>query len=278
MAMIALLTTDSDSGRIAARYLADRFPALIVIIECPVSRTVLLRRRARRLGLVKVAGQLVFMALQRLQAQLAQARIAEITQQLPTDDGWPDGALRVPSVNSAECVECLAARRPAAVLVVGTRLIESAVLRRIGVPFINYHAGITPKYRGVHGGYWALAQGDAANCGVTVHLVDEGIDTGAVLYQERIAPSHRDNFSTYPYLQLATALPLLERAARDAIADALKPRAVELPSRLWSHPTIWSYFATGFRRAFLVTWPPRALSRLRAASIGRSAPSEALAF
>jgi methionyl-tRNA formyltransferase len=138
--------------------------------------------------------------------------------------------------------------QPRAILVMGTRLIAGEVLRSVDAPFINYHAGVTPKYRGVHGGYWARAEGDDDNFGVTVHLVDEGIDTGTVLYQDRLAPSPTDNYSTYPYLQLAAALPLLERAARDAIAGSLRPQRVDLPSRLWSHPTLWAYVRTGVRR------------------------------
>jgi len=250
MAKIALLTCESEPGQIAARYLAASFPELVVIAERPPSRFTLLRKRARRIGVLRVGGQLIFMGLQRMQSRLARSRIAEIKLRLQISHHWPEGqpSLRVSSVNSAESVECLAALKPAAVLVMGTGLIQGAVLRRIDAPFINYHAGITPKYRGVHGGYWALAESDAANCGVTIHLVDEGIDTGAVLYQERISPTRSDNFSTYPYLQLERALPLLERAARDAIAGTLKPRAVNLPSRLWSHPTIWSYASAGFRR------------------------------
>ena len=40
------------------------------------------------------------------------------------------------------------------------------------------HAGITPQYRGVHGGYWAVVNNDPEHCGVTIHFVDKGIDTG----------------------------------------------------------------------------------------------------
>src|SRR5262252_1716564 len=196
---VVLLTSESEPGRMAARYLAARLPALAVIVESPVPRSLVLRRRLRRLGLAHVGGQ-----LERLQ--------------------------------------------PQAILVVGTRLIAEEVLRAIDAPFINYHAGITPKYRGVHGGYWAQAEGDPGNFGVTVHLVDRGIDTGEVLYQERLAPSANDNYSTFPYLQLVAALPLLERAARDAVNGTLRPEKLDLPSKLWSHPTLWQYIKTGLRR------------------------------
>src|SRR5258708_18088811 len=100
---------------------------------------------------------------------------------------------------------------PRAVLVVGTRIIAEEVLRAIDAPFINYHAGITPKYRGVHGGYWAKAEGDPGNFGCTVHPLDKGIDTGEALYQARLAPGATDNYSIFPHLLLIAALPLLER-------------------------------------------------------------------
>jgi methionyl-tRNA formyltransferase len=134
------------------------------------------------------------------------------------------------------------------VLVVGTRIISPTVLSSVGAPFINYHDGITPKYRGIHGGYWANAQGDLAKLGVTVHLVDPGIDTGDVLYQARLEPPAKDNYATFPYLQLVAALPLLQRAAQDAIAGSLAPQKADLPSLLWSHPTLWDYVATGLER------------------------------
>ena len=171
-----------------------------MIVEGPVSRAQLLRLRLRRLGWLTVAGQLGFMALQRAQDRLSRRRIAEIKRQAGLDDRLPAGVpvIHVASVNAPECMAHFAALNPAVVVVVGTRIIEAAVLRAVGVPFINYHAGITPKYRGVHGGYWALAQGDRDNCGVTVHLIDPGIDTGGVLYQARIAPARADKSRPIP--------------------------------------------------------------------------------
>jgi methionyl-tRNA formyltransferase len=250
MDRVVLLTCEGESGRIAARYLAARFPALATIVEHPMSRSLLLRRRIKRLGFAHVGGQLAFMAFQRMQQKASRRRIAEIMRVAGLDARWPaeSEVIEVPSVNSPECIGHLRRLQPRAILVVGTRIIAGQVLRGTDAPFINYHAGITPKYRGVHGGYWAKAEGDLGNFGVTVHLVDEGIDTGEVLYQARLAPTVKDNYSTYPYLQLAAALPLLERAAYDATAGTLRVEKVDLPSHLWSHPTLWRYVKTGWRR------------------------------
>jgi folate-dependent phosphoribosylglycinamide formyltransferase PurN len=247
---IVLLTYEGEFGRIAANSLDRRFDDLAVIVEAPASRLAMAKRRLRRLGLAHVLGQILFSIFQRFQLAMARRRVAEIAAAFGLEARWPTGRkmIRMSSINSPECVAELRSLAPRAILVVGTRLISRDVLTSIGVPFINYHSGITPKYRGVHGGYWAQARGDTENFGVTVHLIDEGIDTGGVIYQAKVQPGPNDNFSTYPYLQIAAALPLLELAARDAIAETLTTRAVDLPSCLWSHPTFWNYLTVGFRR------------------------------
>ena len=75
---VVLLTSEGEAGVLAARYLAAHLPGLAVIVERPVPRSQLLRRRIKRLGLVHVAGQLAFMAFQRMQQKVSKQRIAEI--------------------------------------------------------------------------------------------------------------------------------------------------------------------------------------------------------
>jgi methionyl-tRNA formyltransferase len=116
------------------------------------------------------------------------------------------------------------------------------VLNCVPAVFINIHAGITPMYRGVHGGYWALVEHNKEACGVTIHEVDTGVDTGRILGQTRISPNGVDNFATYGFLQLAAGLPLLKRAIRDACEGRLQPVAGPGgESRLWTHPTLGEY-------------------------------------
>jgi hypothetical protein len=247
---VVLLVVDNALCRIAASNLAARFPDLKIIVEQHVPRRSLVRNRIRRFGLVHAAGQLAFIAFSRCLRRGAAGRIAEIIAAEGLEPRWPRGVelIEVTTVNSPDTIACLQGLAPKVVLVVGTRIISRKVLSSIAAPFVNYHDGITPKYRGIHGGYWANAQGDLANFGVTVHLVDPGIDTGEVLYQARLKPSGQDNYATFSYLQIAAALPLLERAARDAIAGTLAPLQVDLPSHLWSHPTLCGYVVTGLKR------------------------------
>jgi folate-dependent phosphoribosylglycinamide formyltransferase PurN len=247
---VVLLVIDNALCRIAAWRLAARFPDLTIIVEQHVPRFQLVRSRVRRFGVFHTAGQVAFIVYSRLVRRRAAGRIAEIVAAAGLEARWPDGIERIEvvSVNAPDTVARLQALAPKAVLVVGTRIISRKVLAAVQASFINYHDGITPKYRGIHGGYWASARNDFANFGATVHLVDPGIDTGAVLYQVRPRPSGEDNYATFSYLQLAAALPLLVRGAEDAITGRVTPQTVDLPSQLWSHPTIWGYLATGICR------------------------------
>jgi methionyl-tRNA formyltransferase len=242
---IVLLGREDSQTAILYDSLQSEFLIAGVIVEEGEPRLKFLKRRVKRLGLGKALGQVAFrvVVVPWLRAT-SRRRVEEIIQQAGLDAS-PMPALKlvkVTSVNSDETIQVLKELQPSVVVVSGTRIIAAKVLNCVSAVFINMHAGITPMYRGVHGGYWALVEHDVDACGVTVHEVDTGVDTGRILGQTRIMPNGRDNFATYGFLQLAAGLPLLKRAIRDACEDQLRP--LELPvgeSRLWTHPTLGQY-------------------------------------
>jgi folate-dependent phosphoribosylglycinamide formyltransferase PurN len=220
------------------------------VIEDRVPARALLRARARRFGWLAAAGQVAFrvVVIPILRRQSTR-RCREIRQRAglnPTPPS-PRRVTRVPSINDPLARAALEALAPAVVVVAGTRIIAGSLLGAVPATFLNLHAGITPRYRGVHGGYWALASGDAEHCGVTVHVVDEGVDTGHIIAQAQIAPTHRDTFVTYPLLQLHSGLPLLIDAVRAALDNRLQASAASGPSRQWYHPTVGGYLMTWLR-------------------------------
>ena len=242
---IVMLCGNTRSSRMMYHALAETFHIARVVIEKKPSRLRMMRRRAKRLGLGTAAGQLLFVLFNKaVLAPRAEPRIAHLLQELGLNDApIPESVVtRVESVNAPETVHLLQTLQPDAVVINGTRIIAKRVLTATDAPFLNTHVGITPRYRGVHGGYWALAMDDAEHCGVTVHLVDEGIDTGNVLYQATIHPTPQDSFNTYPILQIGAAIPLMRAALTDIQRGTLTPREGVPPSRLWYHPTLWQYF------------------------------------
>jgi methionyl-tRNA formyltransferase len=60
---------------------------------------------------------------------------------------------------------------------------------------INCHAGKLPFYRGRNILNWALIN-DEKEFGITVHYVDDGIDTGDIILQRCYAISDKDDYST----------------------------------------------------------------------------------
>jgi folate-dependent phosphoribosylglycinamide formyltransferase PurN len=246
---IVVVSAGGSLSNIVVNGLVARLGPVTVIEEAPERKAEIIRRRVRLLGWVAAIGQMGFGIVQRALWPNT-ARIKEVWSQHRLDARESTSIVRyqVPSVNSAECQNLLRTLSPKVVAVYGTRMIRRATLRAVDAPFVNYHAGINPKYRGQHPGYWALARDDSENAGVTIHLVDEGVDTGSVLYQARVQFAPEDTIASYQHVQAAYALPLFARAIEDALADRLQPRHVDLPSQQFFPPTLWGYLATGILR------------------------------
>jgi methionyl-tRNA formyltransferase len=49
---------------------------------------------------------------------------------------------------------------------------------------LNVHGTLLPKYAGARTGNWVIVNGDRES-GVTVHAIDAGVDTGAILLQKK---------------------------------------------------------------------------------------------
>jgi phosphoribosylglycinamide formyltransferase-1 len=233
-----------------ANALRRRFDDFPIVLEQPQSKAALLRRRIRRLGILTVAGQLGFGLAAKVirpfyRRQEQRIRLREDLNVSPIQDG----VIRISSVNDDCAVNVLRTLRPKVIIVSQTRIIARRLLESVPAIFINIHTGITPQYRGLHGAYWALVNREPENCGVSIHIVDAGVDTGAVIAQVRIKPSPSDSYFTYHWLQLAAALPPLLSAIEDALSGRLAATAANprTASRQYYQPTLWGYFWSALR-------------------------------
>jgi folate-dependent phosphoribosylglycinamide formyltransferase PurN len=250
-AELVVLGGDTVWTRAVVRALRKRFGQIPLIIEHKESIWTMLRRRYRRLGLLAVAGQIAFAAIAKVVRLFFRKQRRQIFERAAIDPRpIADGVVHVASVNDAQTIRQLHEYNPRVIVVSQTRILSRKLLESIPAVFINVHTGILPQYRGNHGAYWALAKGDKENCGVSVHVVDAGVDTGPLIAEARIHPSCSDNYMTYQWLQLEAALPLLLKAVQDALNGELAPyrKARELASEHYYHPTLWSYCWTALRR------------------------------
>jgi methionyl-tRNA formyltransferase len=87
----------------------------------------------------------------------------------------------VPSHNGKKSQEVLDELRPDVIAVYGTMVIKPAIIRKATIGVLNMHTGISPRYRGSDTVFWPLHNEEPEWVGVTVHRLDEGIDSGAII-------------------------------------------------------------------------------------------------
>lgn len=245
---ICFVTAGGDHPWAIANALAARFgDGIVVVQEEPESKRDLIIKRARKLGWFNVAGQLGTMVAIRLgkSAQSARIRAFIKKERLDVEPLWNARSVRVPSVNDEAFASAIAAIKPDLIVLAGCRLMRAAMLQRLPCPVINYHPGVTPKYRGMNGGYWALANGEPEKFGSTIHFVDKGVDTGVALAQVICRPEPGDTIMTYPYTIAAASRPAVVKVVEDVLSGAARPIEPKGESAQWYHPPIWTWVWNG---------------------------------
>lgn len=77
----------------------------------------------------------------------------------------------------------------------GTQIIPQEVLEIPGLGCLNIHPALLPKYRGRFSTVHAIFNGEKYT-GVTVHWMDDGIDSGPILMQKKIKIDSADTAKT----------------------------------------------------------------------------------
>ena len=254
---IILLARDCDSSMIVYHYLSKFFVIEKIFLENSNSKLKQFTKRIKRYGFFNALGQVAFMLFvfpflkissQKRKNAILSAHGLQL-KHLPEDK-----IIRVKTLNSEATRALLKELQPGLLIVNGTRIISRKTLESVPVPFINIHTGITPAFRGVHGGYWAIAKGKKEKFGATIHYVDAGVDTGGIIEQVYTVPGKHDNFYTYPYLQYATVLPALQKVVQ-SFAEGQKPpvkQSLNNESSLWYHPTILQWIANLKRTLIII--------------------------
>jgi len=112
---------------------------------------------------------------------ITRADVAGIPNRVFEVDGYPDRAAR-----DREMADWLQLRGVELVVLAGyMHLLTAAFLKRFPGAIVNVHPSLLPEFPGTHAVEEQLAAG-VAESGATVHIVDEGVDSGPVLAQERV--------------------------------------------------------------------------------------------
>ena len=122
---------------------------------------------------------------------LVRARGREVATTVLESASFPDRA-----AHDAAVLAALEASEVDVVVLAGyLRLLARSVLDAYPNRVLNVHPALLPSFPGMHGVADALAYGVKVT-GVTVHLVDEGLDTGPVVLQEAFEVRRDDTWDT----------------------------------------------------------------------------------
>ncbi len=106
-----------------------------------------------------------------------------------SDNGLP--FIRHKNINSDNVVEWVESKKPEiGVSAHFTKIIKHDLLSIPPMGFINLHPSPLPYYRGATPQHWQIVNGERESA-VTVHFINEGIDTGDIIIQQKfeIAPT-----------------------------------------------------------------------------------------
>ena len=132
-----------------------------------------------------------------------------------------------------------------AIVVAFGQILKENLLTIPGWGVINIHASLLPKYRGAAPIQWAILNSESKT-GLTVMRMDEGLDTGPILFQKEV-----------PILEDETAGQLHDRLSQlagqviiEALTDMAKTQVKEIPQ----DDSLASYASKIERRDSLVDW------------------------
>ncbi|HYH02638.1 MAG TPA: methionyl-tRNA formyltransferase [Bacillota bacterium] len=176
-----------------------------------------------------------------LELQPSEVKLVALAQQLPL---W-----QPEKVNTPEFIDLFRQLKPDVVVVVAFgQKIPAPVLFEPEFGCINVHGSLLPRYRGAAPIQWSILNGDAT-AGVTTMYMDEGWDTGDIIYQSATPVDPDENFASL-YQRLAilggellvktladvagkTAPRIPQNSSEATLAPKLKP---ELQLLNWNEP------------------------------------------
>lgn len=236
---VVLLTAHSEHGGVQHRYVASRiareFPDELaaIIVATGVQRSLgeKLRRWRKRYSPRQIGSRLLARGYRSLTRADERQQHSYRAVLFPKGENGrfarPDLIRLVPSHNAAECLALLQELKPDIVVVYGTLIIGRKVIAA-SPRIINLHTGYSPIYRGADTIFWPLHNGEPENLGVTVHRLDAGVDSGAILARGKPAIERRDDEDRLFAKAVKLGAELLCRAIRREFDGTAQPLVQQL--------------------------------------------------
>ena len=138
--------------------------------------------------------------------------------------------LKIPYIilphNSREAIEYLEKHPVHFYIISGARILKSEVIDAARNRIINIHPGLIPQTRGLDTLLWCIYKNQPA--GNTAHFIDSGVDSGIIIYKEKLKIYPDDNIIDIALRQIEVQTDILIKALallRNNKANLIKSNA-----------------------------------------------------
>ena len=100
-------------------------------------------------------------------------------------------------------------------------IIKLKSIKSVKTGWINLHPSLLPYGRGKHGYFWSIVED--TSFGVSIHFINDGIDTGPVLFQKMIEVSFNDTGETLYKKGVDEIIKLFKRKYSDIVSLNFTP-------------------------------------------------------
>ena len=239
-----------------ARWLAatTTLTAVVILEETRMRMKKRIRREIQRVGWIRFADVLAFrlyykLFLARHDREWEEQMLMQLCSRYPALDG-STRILHASSPNTPEVEALLRDCQPDIVIARCKTLLKEGVF---GIPRCGtfvMHPGICPQYRNAHGCFWALAQNDRSNVGMTLLKIDRGVDTGPVHGYFRCPfNEHRESHHVIQHKVVFYNLEAIQQRLQEIHSGRSQPINTQgLPSGEWGQPWLTAYWRYRLRK------------------------------
>jgi hypothetical protein len=194
----------------------------MVIIQEPASQMWRrVRREVNRIGILRFLDVLAFRLCYRVflvgrDRQWEQQYLRQASLMYEAVAGNTE-ILKTPSPNSSQAEAFIRRLKPDVVVARCKVILKESVFSIPVKGTFVMHPGICPEYRNAHGCFWALAERDLNNIGMTLLKIDKGIDTGPVF-----------GYYTYPFDEVHESHIVIQHRVILENLDALREKFLEI--------------------------------------------------
>ncbi|WP_339751817.1 methionyl-tRNA formyltransferase [Algoriphagus aquimarinus] len=146
--------------------------------------------------------------------------------------------LQPTNLKSPEFQDELRALKADLQIVVAFRMLPESVWNMPPLGTFNLHASLLPNYRGAAPINWAIINGDKET-GVTTFFLKHEIDTGSIIYQEKVAILEEDDLGTVYEKLMNIGSKLVLKTVEDIAADKVQALPQDESKALHHAPKIF---------------------------------------